>query len=70
MDIVQTPQNQSAVPSEAIGHSLADNRALPTVSGGQSRVSQPKLLVYLQTAEKGDERVRNNKGHLIPHDKA
>ena len=70
MDIIETPQDKSAVSSETAGYTLADNRALPLLARGQSYFPPSQLLVYLQTAEKGDERVRDNKGHLVSLRKA
>lgn len=52
MDIVKTAQDQSTVPSEAAGYSVADYRALQTAAGKQPCVSQSQLLVGVQTAEK------------------
>ena len=51
---VQTAQDGRTVPSETAGHSLADNRALPTVPRKQPRVPQPELLVHLQAVEEND----------------
>ena len=45
MDIVKAAQEQSTVPSEAVGYSVADYRALQTETGKQPCISQSQLLV-------------------------
>ena len=65
MDFIQASQDESPVSSEAAGHSLADNRALPTDAEGQSHISRTELLVYLQTAEKDDKGMRYKQVDII-----
>ena len=48
VDIVQTPQDKSRLPSEAAGYTLADCRTLPTDAERQSYIPRLELLVYLQ----------------------
>ena len=55
MDIIQTAQDKSTVPSETAGYSVADYRTLQTATGKQPCVSQSQLLVSMQTAEKDDK---------------
>ena len=65
MDIVKTAQDQSTVPSEAAGYSVADYRALQTAAGKQPCVSQSQLLVGVQTAEKDDKGMWYNQVNII-----
>ena len=58
VDCFQTAQDGRTVPSEAAGHSLTDNRALPTVPRKQPCVSKSELLVYLQAVEEDDTGMR------------
>ena len=58
VDYLQTTQDRRTVPSEAAGHTVADNRALPTVPRKQPRVPQPELLVHLQAVEENDTGMR------------
>ena len=66
MDIVKAAQDQSTVPSEAAGYSVADYRALQTTAGKQPCVSQSQLLVNMQTSEKDDKGMRYKQVNQLP----
>lgn len=66
MDIVQTAQDKSPVPSETAGDTLADNRTLPPDAEGQPCVSRTELLVYLQATETDDKGMRHKQVNIIP----
>ena len=68
MDIVKAAQDQSTVPSEAIGYSVTDYRAIQT-AGKQPRFSQSQLLVGMQTAEKDDKGMWHNQVNIISQSK-
>ena len=65
MDIVQTPQDKSRLPSEAAGYTLADSRTLPTDAERQSYIPRLELLVYLQTVETDDKGMWHNQVNII-----
>lgn len=65
MDIVKAAQDQSTVPSEAVGYSVADYRTLQIAAGKQPCISQSQLLVGVQTAEKDDKEMRYNQVNII-----
>ena len=65
VDIVQTPQDKSRLPSEAAGYTLADSRTLPTDAERQSYIPRLELLVYLQTVETDDKGMWHNQVNII-----
>ena len=66
MDIVETAQDKCPVPSEVAGYSLADNRTVQVSVGRQAGFRENQLLDDVQTAEKGNGRMRNREANLLP----
>ena len=65
MDIVQTVQDKSRLPSEVAGYTLADSRTLPTDAERLSYIPRLELLVYLQTVETDDKGMWHNQVNII-----
>ena len=69
MDYLQTAQDGRTVPSEAAGHSLADNRTLQAFPRKQPCISQSQLLVDMQTDGQDDKGMRHHQENQLPHTK-
>ena len=62
----ETAQDGCAVPSEAVGHSLADNRTLQAFPRKQPCISQSQLLVDMQTDGQDDKGMRHHQENQLP----
>lgn len=65
MDYLQAAQDGRTVPSEAAGHSVADNWEVQTVSKGQFSFRRNQLLECLQEAEKSHQRVWHKQANQL-----
>lgn len=68
MDYLQAAQDGRTVPSEAAGHSVADNWEVQTVSKGQFSFRRNQLLECLQEAEKSHQRVWHKQANQLSFD--